>query len=476
MINFSAITAPLLFRFQKLQKPANVDKSFILIDSSNGANGGQFEFTGAASIGPPDFFQALKPPWICATGLRPMRCAVCAASAERKPPAQKNTNFLSWANIGLWYGLCGSIQNSSIPRGQWKAPGTRPSRSSSRTSRTSTSTISSRPASLTASSTGRVSISRSAASHKVLYPVVIACDMFLSLEHHAGRGPPCTQAARLKPASHAGNIRRKQRPETHDRPHPSRPRRLRPVRRCLDRLFDRHRAVGERAHRPQRPHEPLSRRMDGAPARARHAHGRCPGDGGPPKWGGVLCLNQSDCHRRRAYASAVKRRNHDRHVAITLWGHALARPVGSQNDGADCHFRVRVFQVRLVVPAFQLFRHHGGAAPPPDQKDTPAAQAFAHRAARLCADAGRHFNRGQRAFFFALGYLGWFVGPVPFALSTAGIMIVLWQRQFASEARKAFGPVENGIAAATKPVAAKPSPSRRRSPPRSAPPTTSREP
>ena len=52
-----------------------------------------------------------------------------------------------------------------------------------------------------------------------------------------------------------------------------------------------------------------------------------------------------------------------------------------------------------------------GAAPPPAEKDTAAAQDFAHRAARLCADAGRHFNRGQRAFFFALGYLGWFLGP-----------------------------------------------------------------
>src|SRR5262245_16820576 len=202
-----------------MQKPAAVDKPFVLIDSSNGANGRQFDFAGAASIGPPDFFQALKPPWICATGLRPMRCAVCAASAERKPPAQKNTNFLSWANIGLWYGLCGSIQNSSIPRGQWKAPGTRPSRSSSRTSRTSTSTVSSRPASLTASSTGRVSISRSAASHKVLYPVVIACGI-ASLP-----GAPCWQS----PARHSsgaveagfpcGQHSRKQRPETHDRPH-----------------------------------------------------------------------------------------------------------------------------------------------------------------------------------------------------------------------------------------------------------------
>src|SRR5262245_2360943 len=101
MINFSAMTALLLLRRQKLQKPAAVDKPFVLIDSSNGTNGGQFDFAGTPSVGPPDFFQALKPPWICATGLRPIRCAVCAASAERKPPAQKNTNFLSWANMGL---------------------------------------------------------------------------------------------------------------------------------------------------------------------------------------------------------------------------------------------------------------------------------------------------------------------------------------------------------------------------------------
>jgi hypothetical protein len=35
------------------------------------------------------------------TGFNPMRCAVWAASAERAPPAQKNTNFLSAANTGL---------------------------------------------------------------------------------------------------------------------------------------------------------------------------------------------------------------------------------------------------------------------------------------------------------------------------------------------------------------------------------------
>lgn len=91
--------------------------------------------------------------------------------------------------------------------------------------------------------------------------------------------------------------------------------------------------------------------------------------------------------------------------------------------------------------SYRLFNYFAimvGAAPPPEAKDTPAAKAFAHRAARLCEDAGRHFNRGQRAFFFALGYLGWLLGPLPLALTTTGVVIVMWRRQFASESSKAF--------------------------------------
>lgn len=91
--------------------------------------------------------------------------------------------------------------------------------------------------------------------------------------------------------------------------------------------------------------------------------------------------------------------------------------------------------------SYRLFNYLAimvGAAPPSSEKDTPAAQAFAHRASRLCADAGLHFNRGQRAFFFALGYLGWFLGPLELALTTTGVVIVMWRRQFASESRKAF--------------------------------------
>jgi uncharacterized membrane protein len=81
-----------------------------------------------------------------------------------------------------------------------------------------------------------------------------------------------------------------------------------------------------------------------------------------------------------------------------------------------------------------------GAAPDPAQKKTRAAQELAHRTARVCEDAGRHFNRGQRAFFFALGYLGWFLGPLPLVATTTGVVVVMYRRQFSSESRKAFEP------------------------------------
>ncbi len=91
--------------------------------------------------------------------------------------------------------------------------------------------------------------------------------------------------------------------------------------------------------------------------------------------------------------------------------------------------------------AYRLYNYFAimlGASPPAAQHDSGEARAFAKRAASICADAGRHFNRGQRAFFFALGYLGWFLGALPLVLTTAAVVIVMWQRQFASDSRRAF--------------------------------------
>ena len=92
--------------------------------------------------------------------------------------------------------------------------------------------------------------------------------------------------------------------------------------------------------------------------------------------------------------------------------------------------------------AYRLFNYVAillGAMPPASQKDTPEAESHVIRTTRLFEAAGRHFNRGQRAFFFALGYLGWFVSPWVLFVTTAAVVIVTWRRQFASNAWKAMG-------------------------------------
>jgi uncharacterized membrane protein len=92
--------------------------------------------------------------------------------------------------------------------------------------------------------------------------------------------------------------------------------------------------------------------------------------------------------------------------------------------------------------AYRLFNYVAiliGAMPPASERDTPEAEAHVQRVTRLFESAGRHFNRGQRAFFFALGYLGWFVSPWILFATTAAVVIVTWRRQFASDAWSAMG-------------------------------------
>ncbi len=59
-----------------------------------------------------------------------------------------------------------------------------------------------------------------------------------------------------------------------------------------------------------------------------------------------------------------------------------------------------------------------------------------NRAAEMNVLAGGHFNSGLRAIFFSIGYLGWFIGPVPWALGTLIVGIVLIRRQFFSASRR----------------------------------------
>jgi uncharacterized membrane protein len=91
--------------------------------------------------------------------------------------------------------------------------------------------------------------------------------------------------------------------------------------------------------------------------------------------------------------------------------------------------------------AYRLYNYMAimvGATPPASQKNEAEAKAHAMRIARLCEVAGRHFNRGQRAFFFALGYLGWFISPWLLIATSIAVTIIIWRRQFASDSRRAL--------------------------------------
>ena len=91
--------------------------------------------------------------------------------------------------------------------------------------------------------------------------------------------------------------------------------------------------------------------------------------------------------------------------------------------------------------SYRLFNYVSilfGAMPPPSEKGTPETEAHVMRTAKLFASAGKHFNRGQRAFFFALGYLGWFIGPAILMATTFAIAVIMWRRQFVSDSYRAM--------------------------------------
>jgi uncharacterized membrane protein len=79
-----------------------------------------------------------------------------------------------------------------------------------------------------------------------------------------------------------------------------------------------------------------------------------------------------------------------------------------------------------------------GALPPAKKHDEQEAARAVHETIEMNVSAGRHFNRGQRAFFFALAYLGWFLGAAAFLVFTAAVLTAMWRRQFASDAARVF--------------------------------------
>lgn len=58
---------------------------------------------------------------------------------------------------------------------------------------------------------------------------------------------------------------------------------------------------------------------------------------------------------------------------------------------------------------------------------------FAERAGKVVALAAETFNDGLRAYYMSFAAVGWFFSPWVFALATAGVVYVLFQREFHSE-------------------------------------------
>ncbi|MGV8840700.1 MAG: DUF599 domain-containing protein [Bauldia sp.] len=73
-----------------------------------------------------------------------------------------------------------------------------------------------------------------------------------------------------------------------------------------------------------------------------------------------------------------------------------------------------------------------GALPPPRDAGLPATDLAIERCVVFLRLGGRNFNRGQRAFLFAIAFLGWLGGPLVLLGGSAFVLGVFLHRQFLS--------------------------------------------
>ena len=162
-------------------------------------------------------------------------------------------------------------------------------------------------------------------------------------------------------------------------------------------------------------------------------------DGGAAERHRVLRLDLADRDRRRADLAALDRGD-------ARGGRRRCRSASrrrrvqweTKTMGLAMIFVYAFFKFAWSYRLYNYVAILLGAAPPAETRTRREAKAHAERVGRLCEVAGRHFNRGQRAFFFALGYLGWFVSAYVLMVSTAACLMVMWRRQFASDALAAL--------------------------------------
>lgn len=129
--------------------------------------------------------------------------------------------------------------------------------------------------------------------------------------------------------------------------------------------------------------------------------------------------------------------------------HAIVESIPYSQPGTVTLWSLKIIGLTMIFVyaffklawAYRLFNYSAimiGASPTREERDTEIAKDITDKGARLNIIASRHFNRGIRAFFFALGYLGWFIHPLLFMGITTFVAFVLYRRIFHSEAFNAL--------------------------------------
>jgi uncharacterized membrane protein len=98
------------------------------------------------------------------------------------------------------------------------------------------------------------------------------------------------------------------------------------------------------------------------------------------------------------------------------------------------------FQITWSLRQFNYCCILIGAAPPPTASDQ-SKETYAKHAARLQGLAASSFNRGLRAYYFALAMLLWFVSAWAFLVAAALVTAVLYRREFHSKSLRTLAAI-----------------------------------
>ena len=121
-----------------------------------------------------------------------------------------------------------------------------------------------------------------------------------------------------------------------------------------------------------------------------------------------------------------------------------ALPLLGETTRLEWEVKVLLLMMVFVYAFFKFvwsYRLYGfcailiGAVPNSTNIDTDAENR-AQQAAKIGDLAGRHQNRGLRAFYFAMAALSWLVHPIAFMIATTWVVTVLYRRDFRSRSQR----------------------------------------